>query len=254
MISFFQNELDSILGKREETTDSVYIGRACFIPLDDKLKLKAELISTSTHNQYDALRLDIIGAQGKVDSVTLRFDEFFKQQKTVSGTMFTPHIWNDNGFKWYGNPTDSDRKALSNEVSKYITTFSSPEMIAQRQERFTSEKLFDNFQRETEAIENKYGYDSIVSTPSFQCDQTLGCPTILSVCWGANKAWLSLPYYVYDGEPEDVRPYEIECAKFGIRNCSDYEDFNNILKELGDTAEMYCVYESNESEDIGINM
>lgn len=75
----------------------------------------------------------------------------------------------------------------------------------------------------------------IHTSPDFQCSQTGGFPTSLCVCWEKGKAWLALnESMMQDGE--DVSKYEQYCADFGFRNCSDEDDFNRLLSELGEDA------------------
>lgn len=87
--------------------------------------------------------------------------------------------------------------------------------------------------------ELKKGVDinDIYTSPDFQCDQTGGFPVSLCVLWNKGKAWLELnETLVYDRDSEVLDSYEKLCAEFGIRDCHDTEDFNNILKELGEDA------------------
>lgn len=106
------------------------------------------------------------------------------------------------------------------------------------------------FERQVEEIINESDELSIYSTQDFQCDQTLGYPTILKVSWDAEKAWLSLPYFVYDYEEFDVPEIERWCADFGIRNCSTIEEFNEILEELGSNAAEQQIPDDTELEEL----
>ena len=83
-------------------------------------------------------------------------------------------------------------------------------------------------------VEQLYTSSTEVS-PDFQCDQTLGFPT--SLCWNREegKAWLALKESMID-EDTDVPEYEKGCEMFGIRECWDIDDFNNLLNELGEDA------------------
>ncbi len=83
-------------------------------------------------------------------------------------------------------------------------------------------------------------------SPDFQCDQTDGFPTSLCVNWEKGKAWIALnESMIADGE--DVTQYLQGCADFGIRNCTDTEDFNALLQRLGDEAyENAALYEDEE--------
>ena len=74
-------------------------------------------------------------------------------------------------------------------------------------------------------------------SPDFQCDQTLGFPTSLCVCWEQGKAWLAPNDFMMSDLPDDQAQDVLNaCAEYGIRNCEDAEDFNNLLRGLGQNA------------------
>ena len=56
-MNFFQQQLKWILGNQPEFQDAKYVGRACFVPLVDGTRIKAELITCGTHEKYEALKL-----------------------------------------------------------------------------------------------------------------------------------------------------------------------------------------------------
>lgn len=92
---------------------------------------------------------------------------------------------------------------------------------------------YDDMQKRLEHI---IGDESdIYTSPDFQCDQTGGFPTSLCVCWDKGKAWLELNRSMIENG-EDVSYYEQLCADFGIQDCQDEEQFNDILQELGEDA------------------
>ena len=250
MSSFLQNELRGILGKREEFGNAAYIGNACYVPLGEGKKMKAEFVTRGVHNHYEAIRLTVLANEGKVDANTLNFSDYFEKQRLGSGNTVTPHIWFDNGFEWYKTPTAEDIKNIGEAAAGYVTLFTSEELIAQRKELSETKKLIAEFAKNTDDIVLKHGKDAIYTTPSFQCDKTLGCPTFLNVCWEEEKAWLSLPHYVYDDADESkLLTFEKACAQFGLKNCATVEDFNNLLNELGEDAANYCLDETDESEN-----
>lgn len=108
----------------------------------------------------------------------------------------------------------------------------------------------DDFQAKLEAIIKNS--EDIHTSPDFQCDRTGGFPTSLCVCWEKGKAWLQLnESMIIDGQ--DVSEYEQLCADFGVRSCYDAEDFNRLLKELGEDA-FQTAYLPNEDEDEGMVM
>ena len=72
-------------------------------------------------------------------------------------------------------------------------------------------------------------------SPDFQCDQTDGFPTMLFACFEKGVAWLE-PYYDMALDDTDIAPVEQGCADFGIRSCYDSDDYNKLLRELGEDA------------------
>ena len=90
-------------------------------------------------------------------------------------------------------------------------------------------------------------HDCTDNTGVFQCDQTGGFPTSLCVCWEKGVAWLMLNYNMAE-EGQDLSTCEQGVADFGIRPCQDIEQFNNLLKELGDDAYDIGYMPSDEDE------
>jgi hypothetical protein len=83
-------------------------------------------------------------------------------------------------------------------------------------------------------VERLYTSNTEVSS-DFQCDQTLGFPT--SLCWNREegKAWLALKESMIDDDLDMVQ-FDKGVEEFGIRDCFDIDDFNNLLNELGEDA------------------
>lgn len=89
----------------------------------------------------------------------------------------------------------------------------------------------------------KYDYDDMVvtssmdidSSPDFQCDETSGFPTILYVNWELGVAWLepNINISEFDDELEECWR---QCRVYGVRQCTSIEDYNQILKNLGEDA------------------
>ena len=93
-MNFFQQQLKWILGNQPEFQDAKYVGRACFVPLVDGTRIKAELITRGTHEKYEALKLTAMNkAEGQIDATILEFKDYFAAQKGSTAGAFTPHIW-----------------------------------------------------------------------------------------------------------------------------------------------------------------
>ncbi len=91
------------------------------------------------------------------------------------------------------------------------------------------------FKQKLDELLKDVDWFDIHHSPDFQCDQTLGFPVSLCCCFEKGIAWLELnDSLIKDGE--DVSEYEETCAKFGIRPCHDKDDFNNLLRSLGEDA------------------
>lgn len=89
-------------------------------------------------------------------------------------------------------------------------------------------------------------------SPDFQCDRTGGYPTSLCVNWDKCKAWLQLNDSL-DADGVDIAEYEQLCADFGIRDCFDTEQYNQILSSLGEDA-VQSASLSEDEEDFSFNL
>lgn len=113
---------------------------------------------------------------------------------------------------------------------------------------------YEEMQNQISAILEKYDPVYVYTSPDFQCDQTGGFPTSLCVCFEKGKAWLELnESFLRDMDETKLDYYRRLCADFGIRTCYDQEQFNNILKELGNDA-YQTAYLPEENEDIDEGM
>lgn len=96
---------------------------------------------------------------------------------------------------------------------------------------------YDEFKKAVDRIIEDEDTLMIHVSPDFQCDQTLGFPTSLCVCWEQGKAWLAPNDFMMSDVPDDQAQDVLNaCAEYGIRNCEDAEDFNNLLRGLGQDA------------------
>lgn len=97
---------------------------------------------------------------------------------------------------------------------------------------------YDEFKKAVDRIIEDEDTLMIHVSPDFQCDQTLGFPTSLCVCWEQGKAWLAPNDFMMSDVPDDQAQDVLNaCAEYGIRNCEDAEDFNNLLRGLGQDAD-----------------
>ena len=106
---------------------------------------------------------------------------------------------------------------------------------------------YEAFKKEVDRIQARVGILGVHTSPDFQCDQTEGFPTCL--CWADGKAWLELnESLIHEGQ--DLSAYDKLCADFGIRDCANREEFNELLEELGEDAVQSATLYPEESGDM----
>lgn len=96
------------------------------------------------------------------------------------------------------------------------------------------------------------GSSDYYSSPEFQCDESGGFPVSLCVHWGKGKAWLEPNKKLSEEDSSLMKTVMDGIAEFGIRDCTNEDEYNELLKELGEDA-----YESAylvSGEDSGMNM
>ena len=71
-MTFFEQELRKIVGA--EYPDATFVGRACYVRLDEMNRAKIQFVTTGIANQYSALRLTVLNRQeGDVDNLCFAF-------------------------------------------------------------------------------------------------------------------------------------------------------------------------------------
>lgn len=126
-MNFFEQELRKVVDPIH--SDATYVGRACYVRLDEMNRAKVQFVTTGISSHYNALRLTILNKQeGEVDNLLLRFSDLLGKKLTNNpnfrdGVM--PHIWDDHGkASWYVyQPTSRDYQTLSHAVSEYLDVF-----------------------------------------------------------------------------------------------------------------------------------
>jgi hypothetical protein len=99
--------------------------------------------------------------------------------------------------------------------------------------------------------EETVDWDQVYVSPDFQSDQTEGFPA--SLCWDQCRsvAFLMLNESIADDDM-DMALYEQLCEEFGSRPCADRDDFNALLKKLGeDAVDSAWLPDDDESEEYG---
>ena len=136
-MTFYEQELRKIVG--EAHSDASFVGRACYVRLDEMNRGKIQFVTTGVANQYTALRLTILNRQeGDVDNLLLHFSDLLGKKATANpnfhdGVM--PHIWDDHGdVDWYVyHPGKQDYQVLTNAVNEYLDVFQEQPQTADQQ-------------------------------------------------------------------------------------------------------------------------
>ena len=75
----------------------------------------------------------------------------------------------------------------------------------------------------------------IHTSPDFQCDITGGYPTVL--VWNQDRGTAILqPSPAFDDDSEESNQCIRDCAGWGVHPCSSWEDYNDLLKSIGEEA------------------
>lgn len=256
MNNFFQTQLKRFFDSKPEFANAEYVGRACYLDLGNKVKLKVQFVTRSTIDKYEALKMYVYNNDHDVDTLQLNFEDYFDKQENAFGDKILPHIWKYRNLEWYRYPTSRDIKNITEAACEFARLYATSEIKSGWAVEREIVDAVDSYHDQVDEILADYDYyEDVYITPSFQSDITLGCPTVLCACWDAQKAWIEPTQNMYDElTVKKLRPYAKACADFGIRDCSSTEDFNNILKELGEEAEEYCISDDGEEETDGLSM
>ena len=129
-MNFFINELQKIMGEKYQ--DATYVGRTCYVRLNETNRAKIKFATCGTANQYEALQLTILNRNdGQVDRIALWFKDVLGR-KQVNNPNFRngldPYAWTYQGkTEWYGyQPNIQDYKKLSDAVHSYLEVFQEP--------------------------------------------------------------------------------------------------------------------------------
>lgn len=126
-MKFYEQELRKIV--EPVCPDATYVGRACYVRLNEMNRAKLQFITGMMSNQYDRLLVTILNRnEGAVDKLTLRFSDLLGIKQTNNPNFregVSPHIWDDYGkADWYVyHPNSQDYKTLSTAVNSYLDVF-----------------------------------------------------------------------------------------------------------------------------------
>ena len=126
-MNFFEQELYKIVAPKYP--DATYVGRACYVRLDELNRAKIQFVTGIVANQYRALRISILNRnEGQVDVLLLNLSDILGKKQTSNPNFksgITPYIWDDYGkADWYVyHPNSQDYQQLTDAVSDYLEVF-----------------------------------------------------------------------------------------------------------------------------------
>jgi hypothetical protein len=126
-MNFYEQQLRALTGKTTafKSTSPAYISRACFLTLGGDRRARLDFIELGTSQHFEALQVTILNRnEGKVDTLLLRFKDYFAPKRVGSCDPRTPHIWVDQGEpRWWGEPTPAEFKTIAQAAFDYIALF-----------------------------------------------------------------------------------------------------------------------------------
>ena len=126
MENFFETQLKKIIGGNPGLAklQATYVGRSCYLTLDDNRRAKIEIKEYGTHEKYERISITILSANsGVIDTADILFKDRFAEQKLAQGGTASPLIWMYRRVEWYKEPTRSEWIELSDTVFEYVSLF-----------------------------------------------------------------------------------------------------------------------------------
>lgn len=135
--NFFLSELRKIM--EVQYPDATYVGRTCYVRLNELKRAKIKFATCGIADQYEALQLTILNRNdGQVDRTALWFKDVLGR-KQVNNPNFRnglePYVWTYQGqTEWYGyKPNSQDYKKLADAVHSYLEVFQEPVQAKKQQ-------------------------------------------------------------------------------------------------------------------------
>lgn len=127
-MNYFTQELKNIMSKNAalKKAKATYIGRICYIELTGGRRAKIAFTTTGVSDHYDALDMAVVNtAEGKIDSLRLRFMDYCAKRPRNCAGAYVPHIWvYGEDTKWYGEgPSEKELKEIAAAIAEYVSLF-----------------------------------------------------------------------------------------------------------------------------------
>lgn len=129
-MNFYEKELRTMFGDTDIIHDAKFCGKTMLGKLDDELRIKLQLISTTLSRQNNAIRATIINrTDGVVDKQTFKFADIIGMQKRKNLDEIEPHIWEYNGKPgWYIPITASQKARIADTILEYVEMYQDKSM------------------------------------------------------------------------------------------------------------------------------
>lgn len=130
---FIEQELKKILGYSQYGKCNSFIGQACYVRVNEEVRLRLEFSKDST-TTYDGLKMVMLNRkEGIVDSNIIKFADIWGK-KAVSNPSFKegifPQIWTyGDRTEWYVyKPMPKDYRGLAGAIDSYMSMFQETEI------------------------------------------------------------------------------------------------------------------------------
>ena len=126
-MNFFEQELHKIVAPKYP--DATYVGRACYVRLDELNRAKIQFVTGIVANQYHGLRISILNRnEGQVDALLLNLSDILGKKQTSNPNFksgISPYIWDDYGKAdgYVYHPNGQGYRQLTEAVSDYLEVF-----------------------------------------------------------------------------------------------------------------------------------
>ena len=131
-MNFYEKELQKIVGSQHP--DATYVGRACYVRLDEMNRAKIQFAVCGIVGRYSALSVTILNRHGgELDHIKLRFKDAWENVISESCMPYIPE--NGGTSEWHSHqPSPEDYQELSNALEKYLAVFQEQTTVQQWQQ------------------------------------------------------------------------------------------------------------------------
>lgn len=135
-MNFFEEELRKIA--KPAYPGAAYVGRACYVRLNDMNRAKLEFVTCGTAGHYQAIQITILNRNdGPIDTLRLRFADIWGkgQNSNFYIEQSGPYVWSCNDkTEWYSyQPNSRDYRQLTDAVCAYLDIFQVQEQTSAQQ-------------------------------------------------------------------------------------------------------------------------